>query len=300
MGFNEVLRLLDGSHPVEDAVRAYEDGKRELDRQRREHLVALGVAPDDACPAARIYHDFSAISREWTPRLTSEESHALAMDLGYKSYPDAAKVALPAPAESSPQPVMEAIRTRRSTNEFADVPVAFEVLSALLRGACGVTRSGSLPLRAAPSAGALYPVEVYVLAFDVTALAPGLYHYAPVDDALDRVADIPDRSRVVADVLAPGLADITPPVMIALTAVLPRVEAKYGERGYRFSLLEAGHIGQNLALLAGGYGLVSTTIGGFCDADLNRLLDVSDAEVALYLFLCGSPVAAPRDQSPVE
>jgi SagB-type dehydrogenase family enzyme len=143
-------------------------------------------------------------------------------------------------------------------------------------------------------------VEAYVLAFDVTGLAAGLYHYAPLDDGLDRVAGIPDRSSVVADVLAPGLADITPPVMIAMTSVLPRVEAKYGERGYRFSLLEVGHIGQNLALLAGGFGLVSTTIGGFCDAELNRLLDVSDSEVGLYLFLCGSPLVGPRDEPPVE
>ena len=293
MAFNDILRLLDGTHPVEDAVRAYEGAKRDLERQRHEHLVALGASPDDVSPAARIYHRYSEISRDWTPRLTSEESHALAMDRGYKRYPEAATVALPSSARSSPQEVIDGIRSRRSTNEFADAAMPFDGLATLLRGACGVTWSGPLPLRAAPSAGALYPVETYAVAFAVTGLAAGLYHYAPMDDVLERVGDVPDRRRVVAEVLAPGLADITPPVMIAMTAVLPRVEAKYGERGYRFSLLEAGHIGQNLALLAGGLGLVSTTIGGFCDSELNRLLQVSDGEVGVYLFLCGSPPTGP-------
>lgn len=299
MGFHELLRLLDGSHPVEDAVTAYEEARSELARERRGHLVALGADPDDVSPAARVYHLESTITRGWTPRLTPEESHAHALNLGYKRYPGAPSVTLPGSADVPERGVNEAIRQRRSVTEFADVPMQLGTLAALLRGSCGVTQGGALPLRAAPSAGALYAVETYVLAFRVEGLEPGVYHYAPLGDELERVSDVADRRRVVAAVLAPGLADITPPAIIAMSAVLPRVEAKYGERGYRFSLLEAGHIAQNLYLLAGGLGLAGSAAGGFCDAELDRVLGLDDpAEVAVYLFLTGWPGSGAPDEPP--
>jgi SagB-type dehydrogenase family enzyme len=299
MGFREIVRLLDGTHPVEDAVTAYEEATRDLARERRGHFVALGADPDDVCPAARVYHAESAITRDWTPRLTSEESHAHALNLGYKRYPGAPSVTLPGSADVSQRGVTEAIHLRRSVNEFTDAPMDLGTLAALLRGSCGVTRRGELPLRAAPSAGALYPIETYVLAFRVDGLEAGLYHYALLADELERVSDLADRRQVVAAVLAPGLADATPPAIVAMTAVLPRVEAKYGERGYRFSLLEAGHIAQNLYLLASGLGLAGSAVGGFCDAELARVLRLDDpAEVAVYLFLTGWPGSETPDEPP--
>ena len=299
MGFREVLRLLDGNHSVEDAVSAYDEARRELALERRGHFVALGASPDEISPAARIYHAESSISRDWTPRLTSEESHAHARNLGYKRYPGSPRVSLPGSAPKVEAVVTAAIRDRRSVNEFADVPVDLAMLAALLRGGCGVTRPGELPLRAAPSAGALYAVECYILAFRVDGLEVGLYHYAPLEDELERVSDLDDREAVVRAVLAPGLADATPPVIIALSAVLPRVEAKYGERGYRFSLLEAGHIVQNLCLLSGGLGLVGSAVGGFCDVELNRVLGFDDpGEVGVYLYLAGWPRPSTPDEPP--
>ena len=298
MQFREVLRLLDGSHPVEEAVQAYQEARRELERERCDHFTALGAAPEQPCPAASVYHAQSAISRDWVPRLTQEESYAHALDLGYKSYPGAPYVTL---AESWPvdSSLLDAIRSRRSVSDLDDRPLDPARLATLLRLACGVTAGGRLPLRAAPSAGALFPVETYVLAFRVDDLEPGLYHYAPLDDRLERVSALPDRRTVIADVLAPGLADTTPPVILAMTAVLPRVQAKYGERGYRFSLLEAGHIGQNLSLLAAGLGLAGNCIGGFCDDEVNRLLGLpAPDEVALYLFLAGWPRPATGEEEP--
>jgi len=296
MQFREVLQLLDGSHPVEEAVQAYQEARRELERERRDHFTALGAAPEQECPAASVYHAQSVISRDWVPRLTAEESYAHALDLGYKSYPDSPHVTL---AESWPVDLslVDAIRSRRSVSDVEDRPLDLARLATLLRLACGVTMRGPLPLRAAPSAGALFPVETYVLAFRVDGLEPGLYHYAPLGDRLERISSLPDRRTVIAEVLAPGLADITPPLILSLTAVLPRVQAKYGERGYRFSLLEAGHIGQNMSLVSAGMGLAGNCIGGFCDDEVNRLLGLpAPDEIALYLFLVGWPRPATGEE----
>lgn len=290
MGLSEVLRLLDGTHSVEDAVRAYEAAKADLEDDRRRQFASLGVPADETCPASRLYHEQSAITRDWSPRLTSDESYAHALSLDYKAYPDSPRVALPPPVLESAAPLADLVAARRSVPDVADLPVTLDAVSTLLGTSAGVTRPGDLPLRAAPSAGALFPVETYLLAFRVDGLESGIYHYAPLRHDLEWVTDLPDRSEVLARILAPGLAAATPPVIVVLTAVFERVQAKYGERGYRFALVETGHVGQNLSLVAGALGLAGNCIGGFCDQEANELLGLDGArEAVVYMFLTGRP-----------
>src|SRR5207245_963618 len=98
--------------------------------------------------------------------------------------------------------------------------------------------------------------------------------------------------RELRATLPPGLLGATPSVVVVLTSMLARVERKYLERGFRFALLEAGHIGQNLGLVATALGLASTCVGGFCDDEMNRLLGLDrDDEVSTYLFLVGRSAA---------
>jgi SagB-type dehydrogenase family enzyme len=140
-----------------------------------------------------------------------------------------------------------------------------------------------------PSGGALYPLELYLYAASVDGLERGLYHCDPLDGELDvlRTADLSEDVRhclVQAD-LASGAAAI-----VFVTAVFERTTFKYGDRGYRFALLEAGHLAQNFCLAATAAGLASAPIGGYADRDVDRLLAVDGVtESTVYVLLLGTP-----------
>ena len=180
-----------------------------------------------------------------------------------------------------------AIRERRSIPQFSSEPVSVGDLAALLELGVGVTRQDAIPRRAAPSGGALYPVETYVFAFAVSGLAAGLYHYVPLDGVLEQVRLLPEAG-VAVKFLPPGLSVAEAPLLVALSAVFERTQLKYLERGYRFALLEAGHMAQNLLLLATALGLNAVPVGGFWDEPFNEALGFDAArEAAIYAVLCG-------------
>src|SRR3990172_8116351 len=155
------------------------------------------------------------------------------------------KVTLPKLRYESTTSVEHALLKRRSVREFRDVPLALDDLGQLLWAVQGITdRAG---FRTAPSAGALYPLEVYALAGNVQGLPTGLYQYIPRGHALCRVADgdrRPALSHAAYD--QPSIADA--PAILALCTVYERVTGKYGERGLRYVHMEAGHAAQNVYL----------------------------------------------------
>ena len=272
---------------VEQSLLAYRAAKRDAEERRRAEFADFGFSSDLACPAALLYHYESTYSLDTELPVGSDEGTTLARVLDYKRYATSGTIALPTSVTAVDVRLDDVIRARRSRTVFANAPIDLDDLSRLLALGAGVTQDGDIPRRAAPSAGALYPIEAYPWLFHVDGVAPGLYHYAPLAHALEFVKVL-DGWKDLWPVLDRGLQDATPAVAFVLTARLPRVQSKYGERGYRFALMESGHIAQNLVLVATALGLNSLPVGGFFDAGLTHLLGIDgDDEVAVYVILAG-------------
>jgi SagB-type dehydrogenase family enzyme len=184
----------------------------------------------------------------------------------------------------------EALRKRRSVREYSGRPVSMGELSQILFAAQGITgESHGRKLRTAPSAGALYPMEIYVIAHTVKGLEPGIYHYDPFGHVLE-LRESGDMRRALSGAGLGQSALREAAFVIACAAVPGRTTAKYGERGYRYVLIETGHVGQNVLLQAVSLGLAAVPIGAFNDAELGRLLGIDGKrEAALYLIAVGAP-----------
>ncbi|MCP4717525.1 MAG: SagB/ThcOx family dehydrogenase [Deltaproteobacteria bacterium] len=183
-----------------------------------------------------------------------------------------------------------AIKNRRSVRNFSKTPMSLLELSQLLFAAQGITgHEQGQALRAAPSAGALYPVELYAVVFAVAGIKPGIYHYAADGHLLELVKQGDFSRKLIGAALDQEMVGRAA-VSFVLTAVFERSTHKYGQRGYRYAYLEAGHIGQNMSLQAVSLGLGSVCVGAFFDGKINSLLGVDPAEeVALYILSVGRP-----------
>jgi SagB-type dehydrogenase family enzyme len=199
----------------------------------------------------------------------------------------AAVVVLPQPRLEGSLSVEEALARRRSVREYTDAPLTLGQLSQLLWAAQGITelRYG---LRTAPSAGALYPLEVYVAVELVDDLRPGVYRYVSRGHRLEPVLDGSVREQLCRDALSQSaVADA--PVTLAVTAVPGRTTGKYGERGRRYVAMEAGHAAQNVCLQAVPLGLGTVVMGAFDDVAVQRTLGLRAGEEPLYLIPVGRP-----------
>lgn len=204
----------------------------------------------------------------------------------YKTYTGVERLALPDPHGYQGLSLDQAIEQRRSRRNYADEPISLAELSGLLYAANGLT-DPARELRAAPSAGALYPIETYVVVHHVTGLTPGLYHYAVADHALEQLRMEDLRSALLVAGIGQEMLQQAS-VCFVLSAIFQRSRWKYRERAYRYILLEAGHIGQNLYLAATSLGLGACAVGAFLDDNLNDLIGLDgDEEAALYLFAVG-------------
>lgn len=203
-----------------------------------------------------------------------------------KRYPGAARIVLPPVAAPPELSVARAIERRRSLRDYAGRSLTTAELSWLLHAATGITGPGGL--RAAPSAGAQYPIETYVVVSRVEGLEPGIYHYAIADHALERVR----RGTFAGDLVAAALGQEflgQAPVVLVLAAIFGRLRWRYRERAYRYALLEAGHIGENVYLAAEAANLGACAVGAFFDDALNRLLEVDGTEEAALLLVPVGP-----------
>jgi SagB-type dehydrogenase family enzyme len=295
----DVLRLLDGQHSVADALATYRCALAERDADHRRQFAAFGIPDAEPWPASRLFHQESAISPGWRTPLDEAEVAELTLNRDYRSYPGAARVVLPDPLPGPTTALLDALQRRRSAPDFDARSLRLPEVAALLALGCGVTDPGAdPPRRAAPSPGGLYPVETYVLALAVDGLDRAVYHYLALDHELEVLHPI-DPPSPMARVFQPGLYDSTPSVIVVLTAVLPREQRKYLDRGYRFAHLEAGHVGQNLSLVATALSLASRCIGGFCDDALAQELRLDPDEVPLYCFLAGRAPQVPNHQTQI-
>jgi len=208
----------------------------------------------------------------------------------YKSYPDAPKLPLPSFTPSRPMSLDEALRRRRSVRHFADRPISSGQLSYLLWAAGGISRhEAGHAFRTAPSAGALYPVECYIVAHNVRNIEPGVYHYAVLEHQLEQLASGDFRRAIATAALGQGFC-ATAAAVLVWTGVFGRSKYKYGQRAYRYIYLDAGHIAENLALAATSLELASCEVGALFDDQVNALLGVDgSAESVLCMAAVGHP-----------
>ncbi|HEY3945630.1 MAG TPA: SagB/ThcOx family dehydrogenase [Solirubrobacteraceae bacterium] len=181
---------------------------------------------------------------------------------------------------------------RQTCQHFSGRQLSLEGLAALLHSGYGplIRSTGSAegeyaPHRTVPSAGALFPLEVYVAVFRVSDLAGGLYHFVPNEETLTplRLDDVVEKAVVSRFVDAEKIRGSA--AIVLVTSVFERSRFKYGLRGYRFALLEAGHLGQNIALAGAALEIGVMPIGGTWDDEIEKLLGVDGINEALvYAF----------------
>jgi SagB-type dehydrogenase family enzyme len=195
-------------------------------------------------------------------------------------------VELPRPVLDGAVSLERALRQRRSVREYAGTGVTRAEVAQLLWAAQGL--SGSKGMRTAPSAGALYPLEVYLVAGDVEALLGGVHRYDPEGHALELLAEGDARPRLSAAALGQDCVR-TGAAVIVLVSVTSRTTPKYGPRGKRYVYMEAGHVAQNICLEATALGLGTVTVGAFDDEAVARALGLRSGEQPLYLLPVGRP-----------
>jgi SagB-type dehydrogenase family enzyme len=185
-------------------------------------------------------------------------------------------------------PLARAIAMRRSHRAFATNPIAFDRLAQLLWAAQGIT--GPDGKRACPSAGAIYPLVTRLVAGDVGGLAPGIYRYLPESHAV-RLETNGDIREELATLCVEQMWIATSPVSIILTADPDKMAKKYGSAASKFIDMEAGHVGQNVHLVAEALGLGTTMVAAFKTRSLCSLLACAPGEEPLYVMPIGEPVA---------
>jgi SagB-type dehydrogenase family enzyme len=211
-----------------------------------------------------------------------------------RRHPVLAPVQLPAP-EWPDTSLGAAVRARRSLSDLGSGRIGLAELSVVLAGAAGVTGTASgpagtpIPVRAAPSGGGLFPLDLLVLPLRCDGLDDAVRRYDPERHVLEATG-----LRLAPGALAGAVYQqeipSTAAVFVAVAATFARTRVKYGLRGYRFALLEAGHVVQGALLAATAAGLRSVPVGGFLDAGLEELLGLDGVrESVVHGFAVGRP-----------
>jgi SagB-type dehydrogenase family enzyme len=193
-------------------------------------------------------------------------------------------IKLPEPRTDAGTSVEQALRLRRSVRTFAEKPLQLSDVAQLLWSAQGITsRDG---LRTAPSAGALYPLEIYLVAGRVNDLPVGVWHYLPDNHRLEQLDDSDIRNRL-ADAALDQAWIREAAAVVVFAAVYERTNRKYGKRGIRYVHIEAGHAAENLFLQAVSLDLNTVIVGAFRDDAVRNALKLPQDHVPLILMPVG-------------
>jgi len=207
----------------------------------------------------------------------------------FKTYPRLDKIRLKKIKQTK---LTSILRKRRSTRNFTGEAISLKDLSYILLNSGGIsffTKDGDFNTskRNYPSAGARYPLEVYSLILNCEDVEKGLYHYDVKDNLLELLLE-KDLSKWIIKALGGEVWATKSSVIFIITSVLDRTKIKYGDRGYKYSLIESGHLAQNISILSTELGLGSCAIGGYLDSKFDDLLDISmQKEFTLYLIVVG-------------
>lgn len=206
----------------------------------------------------------------------------------YKRYSESPRVTLPPPSFGQVVSIWEVMKKRRSVREFKAEPISLSDLSHILWASQGITQKvQGVHLRTTPSAGALYPVETYLVVNAVSELEAGVYHYAVESHELEQLKRGDFRASIARAALDQDVVFFAN-VVFVWTAIFERSRWKYQQRAYRYVYMDAGHIAQNVALSAVALELSSCQIGALYDDEANVLLGVDDAhESTIYMTAVG-------------
>lgn len=195
-------------------------------------------------------------------------------------------VKLPAPVLKGQISLVETLEKRRSIRSFGDEALTIDEISQLLWAAQGITDDDGF--RTAPSAGALYPLELYIVSRNVAGLAPGVYNYAPWQHELIKVGDKEVFTELTEKALMQSWAQRSAAIIV-ISAVYERTTVKYGQRGIRYVHMEVGCAAQNIYLQATSLSLGTTFIGAFDDEKVKSILNLADDEQPLSVMPVGRP-----------
>jgi SagB-type dehydrogenase family enzyme len=193
-------------------------------------------------------------------------------------------IKLPEPRYDSDVSLEQSLLERRSIRDYSGQPLTLQEISQLTWAAQGLTDPRGF--RTAPSAGGLYPLELYIVVGDVEDLAAGVYRFQPDGHQLVKTADGDKRAELAQAALEQEWVE-EGAVDFVFTAVYERTTGKYGQRGIRYVHMEAGHAAQNLCLQATALGLGAVTIGAFYDKEVSQLLNLPADEEPLYVIPVG-------------
>lgn len=196
-------------------------------------------------------------------------------------------ITLPEPQLDGEVSIEQSLLGRRSTRNYSSEPLTLQEVSQLLWAAQGVTNAAGH--RTAPSAGGLYPLELYVIVGSVDDLDPGLYHYLPDQHELVLVTGGDIRPELASAALSQTSVN-SGAISIVVTAIYERTTGKYGDRGIQYVHIEVGHAAQNLCLQATALGLGLVTVGAFHDDQVSEVLDLPEDENPLYIIPVGRKI----------
>ena len=194
------------------------------------------------------------------------------------------KVVLPGPSHMGKHSLEQLLSKRRSIREYSDNALTLIEVGQLLWSAQGITHPQGY--RTAPSAGALYPLELYVVAGNVDGLPGGVYHYQPQQHQLRKISDADVRKKLSKAAHSQTWVKAAAAVII-FTADYDRTTRKYGKRGKRYVHIEVGHAAQNLFLQSEAMELATVVVGAFNDHEVIKILGISDDLEALLLMPVG-------------
>ncbi len=193
-------------------------------------------------------------------------------------------IILPQPKLDGNVSLEQTLLLRRSIRQFDDAPLTMAQVSQLLWAAQGVTHPAGF--RAPPSAGALFPLEIHLVADRIKGTSPGIYRYLPAKHQITKIKS----GSYLNELAAAGLdqdAIRQAPAAIVISGVFSRTTVKYGKRGIQYVFMEAGHAGQNILLQAVACGLAGVPIGAFDDGAVSKLMDFPSNETPLYIIPVG-------------
>ena len=254
---------------------------------------AMRLSPGSEDQLWELFHENSKIgphSQGLSEDEIVERMKDLHESLDFVGYP---VVALPPASVRLKLYLAEAISTRVSARRLTPGPLTLKQIATLLHYAYGVTRDNRgtsylRPFRVVPSGGALYPLEIFFHGVRIEGLGPGLYHYNPTKNQLRVLREGDQTSRISQAVAYPDLV-VGASVLIFITAIFERSIFKYGDRGYRFILLEAGHVAQNINLVANALGLGATNVGGFFDRQTDDFVGLDGVtHSTIYMIAIGN------------
>jgi len=224
-------------------------------------------------------------TKYYSDRSPAGSTNRIARPEPFKTYPDAETISLPEPTRSVGKFIWDIFSRRRSIRKYTRTPLSIDELSQLLWSIQGATeRAGRYVLRTVPSAGALYPIETYIIVNRVRDLEAGIYHY----DVRKHSLEVVQKGDFGADIAKAGLGQEMlqdASIVFVWTAIVARSKWKYMERGYRYIYMDAGHICQNAYLAAEAMGLGCCSVGAFFDSEVDPIIGI-DGKEEITVYLC--------------